>query len=404
MKTPKILILMHYMELGGAESALLGLLQSVDPVRVDVDVFLYSHRGELMNFIPSDKVHLLPEVEAYSLTEKPLSEVLKKGYWRLALARMKGRRKTKAFCERHKQDDRPAECGTFFQQRETVRVLPKIQPDVEYDLAISFLTPHFVALNNVRAKKKIGWIHTDYTRVLIDVDAELKMWKRLDYIASISEEVGNRFCEVFPSLRPKLLQIENILNADFIRRRAEEQAVSLCDDLSTVCLLTIGRFSPPKKMEDIPLICKKILDTGLHVKWFIIGYGSKEIENVVRENAPKEGVEDNVVILGKKENPYPYIKACDIYVQPSRYEGKSITVREAQILCKPVIVTNYPTAASQIQSGVDGVIVPMDVDACASEMAAFIRNVELQQKIVKYLQSHDYGNVGEIEKIYRLCE
>lgn len=401
---PHILILMHYMELGGAESALLGLLQSVDPVRVDVDVFLYSHRGELMEFMPSDKVHLLPEVEAYSLTEKPLSEVLKKGYWRLALARMKGRRKTKAFCERHKQDDRPAECGTFFQQRETVRVLPNIQPDVEYDLAISFLTPHFVVLNNVRAKKKIGWIHTDYTRVLIDVDAELKMWKRLDYIASISEEVGNRFCEVFPSLRPKLLQIENILNADFIRRRAEEQAVSLCDDPSTVCLLTIGRFSPPKKMEDIPLICKKILDTGLYVKWFIIGYGSKEIENVVRENAQKEGVEDNVVILGKKENPYPYIKACDIYVQPSRYEGKSITVREAQILCKPVIVTNYPTAASQIQSGVDGVIVPMDVDACASEMAAFIRNVELQQKIVKYLQSHDYGNVGEIEKIYRLCE
>lgn len=401
---PHILILMHYMELGGAESALLGLLQSVDPVRVDVDVFLYSHRGELMEFMPSDKVHLLPEVEAYSLTEKPLSEVLKKGYWRLALARMKGRRKTKAFCERHKQDDRPAECGTFFQQRETVRVLPKIQPDVKYDLAISFLTPHFVVLNNVRAKKKIGWIHTDYTRILIDVEAELKMWERLDYIASISEEVGNRFCEVFPSLRPKLVQIENILNADFIRRRAEERTVSLCDDSSTVCLLTIGRFSPPKKMEDIPLICKKILDTGLHVKWFIIGYGSKEIENVVRENAQKEGVEDNVVILGKKENPYPYIKACDIYVQPSRYEGKSITVREAQILCKPVIVTNYPTAASQIQSGVDGVIVPMDVDACASEMAAFIRNVELQQKIVKYLQSHDYGNVGEIEKIYRLCE
>lgn len=401
---PRILILMHYMELGGAESALLGLLQSVDPNRVDVDVFLYSHRGELMEFMPSDKVHLLPEVEAYSLTEKPLSEVLTRGYWRLALARMKGRRKTKAFCERHKQDDRPAECGTFFQQRETVRVLPKIQPDVEYDLAISFLTPHFVVLNNVRAKKKIGWIHTDYTRILIDVEAELKMWERLDYIASISEEVGNRFCEVFPSLRPKLLQIENILNADFIRRRAEEQAVSLCDDPSMVCLLTIGRFSPPKKMEDIPLICKKILDTGLHVKWFIIGYGSKDIENVVRENAKKEGVEDNVVILGKKENPYPYINACDIYVQPSRYEGKSITVREAQILCKPVIVTNYPTASSQIQSGLDGVIVPLDVDACAGEMTAFIRNVELQRKIVKYLQTHDYGNVGEIEKIYRLCE
>lgn len=400
---PRILILMHYMELGGAESALLGLLQSVDSDRVDVDLFIYSHRGELMDFIPTDKIHLLPEIEAYSLTEKSLLEVVRKGYLRLALARVMGRRDTDSFCTKHPNPEKPAECGTFFQQRATWKVLPQIQPHVEYDLAISFLTPHFIVLNNVRAKKKIGWIHTDYTRILIDVEAELKMWERLDYIASISEEVGNRFCEVFPSLRNKLLQIENILNADFIRRRAGESAVSLCDDPETVCLLTIGRFSPPKKMEDIPSICRKMMDKGLQVKWFIIGYGSKEIENVVRANAEKEGVTDSVVILGKQKNPYPYIQACDIYVQPSRYEGKSITVREAQILCKPVIVTNYPTAGSQIQTGVDGVIVPMDVDACACEMAAFIRNADLQKKIVKYLQTHDCGNVGEIEKIYQLA-
>ncbi len=401
---PRILILMHYMELGGAESALLGLLQSVDPARVDVDVFIYSHRGELMKFLPTDKINLLPESEAYSLTEKPLSEVVKKGYLRLVLARMMGRRDTDSFCTKHPNPEKPAECGTFFQQRATWKVLPKIQPDVEYDLAISFLTPHFFLLNNVRAKKKIGWIHTDYTRILIDVEAELKMWERLDYIVSISEEVGNRFCEVFPSLRPKLVLIENILNADFIRKRAKECIVSLCDDSETVCLLTIGRFSPPKKMEEIPAICRKIIEKGLSIKWYIIGYGSEEIERIVRDNAKNEGVGDEVVILGKQDNPYPYINACDIYVQPSRYEGKSITVREAQILCKPVIVTHYPTASSQIQNGVDGIIVPMDVDACASEMEAFIRNVDLQKKIVEYLKTHDYGNVGEIEKIYRLCE
>lgn len=404
MKKPRILITMHYMELGGAESALLGLLQSVDPARVDVDVFIYSHRGELMKFLPTDKINLLPESEAYSLTEKPLSEVVKKGYLWLALARMIGRRNTATFCKKHRGSDKPAECGTFFQQRVTWKVLPKIQPDVEYDLAISFLTPHFFLLNNVRAKKKIGWIHTDYTRILIDVEAELKMWERLDYIVSISEEVGNRFCEVFPSLRPKLVLIENILNADYIRKRAKECIVSLCDDSETVCLLTIGRFSPPKKMEEIPAICRKIIEKGLSIKWYIIGYGSEKIERIVRDNAKNEGVGDEVVILGKQDNPYPYINACDIYVQPSRYEGKSITVREAQILCKPVIVTHYPTASSQIQNGVDGIIVPMDVDACASEMEAFIRNVDLQKKIVEYLKTHDYGNVGEIEKIYRLCE
>ena len=401
---PRILILMHYMELGGAESALLGLLQSVDPARADVDVFIYSHRGELMKFLPIDKINLLPEIEAYSLTEKPLSEVVKKGYWRLAMARMIGRRNTATFCKRHQGSDKPAECGTFFQQRATWKVLPDIQPDIEYDLAISFLTPHFFVLNNVRAKKKIGWIHTDYTRILIDVEAELKMWERLDYIASISEEVGNRFCEVFPSLRHKLIQIENILNAGFIRKRAKESTVSLCDASETVTLLTIGRFSPPKKMEDIPAICKKILDQGLHVKWFIIGYGSKDIENVVRENAKKEGAEDYVVILGKQDNPYPYIKACDIYVQPSRYEGKSITVREAQILCKPVIVTNYPTAKSQVMDGIDGIIVPLAVDECATQMADFISNVKKRHEIVHYLETHDYGNEHEVNKIYDLLK
>lgn len=401
---PRILILMHYMELGGAESALLGLLQSVDSERVDVDVFIYSHRGEMMDFLPQEKINLLPEIEAYSLTEKPISEVVKKGYWRLAIARMIGRRETASFCKKHQDSDKPAECGTFFQQRATWKVLPKIQPSVEYDLAISFLTPHFFVLNNVRAKKKIGWIHTDYTRILVDVESELKMWERLDYIGSISEEVGNRFCEVFPSLKNKLILIENILNADFIRKRADESPVTLCEDPSVTTLLTIGRFSSQKKMEEIPLICKKILERGASVKWYIIGYGSEIIEGMVRDNAEKEDVADKVVILGKKENPYPYIKACDIYVQPSRYEGKSITVREAQILCKPVIITNYPTAKSQIVDGVDGMIVPMDVDMCAQEMADFIRDKEKQERIAVYLKEHDYGNEDEIEKIYQLCE
>ena len=150
------------------------------------------------------------------------------------------------------------------------------------------------------------------------------------------------------------------------------------------------------------MICKKMVDDGLDVKWFIIGYGSEEIERTVRENAEKEGVVDKVVILGKKENPYPYIKACDIYVQPSRYEGKSITVREAQILYKPVIITNYPTAKSQVMDGVDGVIVPMEVDECASEMADFISNVEKRNGIIHYLETHDYGNEQEVNKIYDL--
>ncbi len=396
---PRTLILMHYMELGGAESALLGLLQSVDPARADVDVFLYDHRGELMKYIPTDKVNLLPEVTAYKMIERPFMECVKSGHIGVALGRWLAKKTV---------DKSPVPAG-----KDNIRIytrvadwvehfVPKIQPDVEYDLAISFLMPHNYVVKKVRAKKKLGWIHTDYSTVHVDVKRELPVWSRLDYIASISEEVGEKFVETFPILKDKIISIENILSSTFIRQRADEETVSLDDNPSTVKLLTIGRFSNPKKMEEIPMICRKIVDEGMDIKWFIIGYGSVEIEQEVRDNARREGVTDRVILLGKKENPYPYIKACDIYVQSSRYEGKSITVREAQILCKPVIVTNYPTASSQIQNGVDGVIVPLEVDACAREMADFIRNREEQARVVEYLETHDYGNEREIEKIYQL--
>ena len=113
-------------------------------------------------------------------------------------------------------------------------------------------------------------------------------------------------------------------------------------------------------------------------------------------------MQNHVIILGKKSNPYPYIKACDIYVQPSRYEGKSITVRESQILCKPVVVTNYTTASSQIQNGIDGVIVPMNNENCAKGLAEFILDKAKQSQIVEYLKTHDYGNINEVNKIYSI--
>ena len=135
------------------------------------------------------------------------------------------------------------------------------------------------------------------------------------------------------------------------------------------------------------------------MKWYIIGYGD---DTLIRQKIKDAGMENHVVILGKRDNPYPYIKACDIYVQPSRYEGKSVTVREAQMLCKPVVVTNYPTASSQIKNGVDGIIVPMDNDGCAKGLAKVIMDKDMQKRLTDYLKTHDYGNESEVEKIYQL--
>jgi glycosyltransferase involved in cell wall biosynthesis len=166
-------------------------------------------------------------------------------------------------------------------------------------------------------------------------------------------------------------------------------------------LLSIGRYSHQKNFDNLPDICRRLVNEHgeVDLKWYIIGFGD---ETPIRRAIAETGMEEHVIMLGKKENPYPYIKACDIYVQPSRYEGKSVTVREAQMLCKPVVVTNYPTASSQIQDGIDGVIVPMDNAGCAQGIANVIVDTALQQRLIDYLSAHDYGNESEVEKIYKL--
>ena len=272
----------------------------------------------------------------------------------------------------------------------------------EYDLAISFLTPHNIVLDKVNAKKKMAWIHTDYSKIDINVALELPIWNGYDYIASISKDVTTTFLSTFPSLKNKIVEIRNILSPLFVRSRAKEMVDLTQMELSTekVKLLSVGRFSEAKNFDNVPDILKRIREKGIDAYWFIIGYGG--LESIIRQKIVEVGMQDYVILLGKKENPYPYIKASDIYVQPSRYEGNSVTVREAQMLCKPIVVTNYATAKSQINDGVDGIIVPMDNEGCAAGITKFIHHVDKQRQIIEYLKSHDYGNQTEIEKVYKI--
>ena len=152
----------------------------------------------------------------------------------------------------------------------------------------------------------------------------------------------------------------------------------------------------------MPDICSRLIQSGLDVYWYIIGFGPDE--QLIRKKIAEAGMEDRVILLGKKENPYPYIKACDLYVQPSRYEGKAVTVREAQMLGKPVVITRYATSASQLEEGADGVVVPMDNEGCAAGIADLLRDPEKMARLSACCRQRDYTNAEEIEKLYALME
>ena len=388
------------MELGGVEISLIGLLQALDYTQYDVDLFVHRHQGELLQFIP-ESVTLIPEYQAYSCIESPMGEALLKGQWGIAWGRMKAWWRARNY---HPKNVLIPQCAIFqYVAQEVESYLPSLEQYGEYDLAISFLQPHNYVLSKVKAKKKACWIHTDYTKVEFDVDAELPIWSQYDHIVSISPDVTKTFIQVFPSLEEKIIEIENILSPLFVKKRADEVDVrnEMPQDGIAINILSVGRFHEQKNFDNIPNICHRILKSGINIRWYIIGFGD---DTLILQKIKEAKMKDHVIILGKRTNPYPYMKACDIYAQPSRYEGKSVTVREAQMLCKPVVITNYPTAKSQIQDGVDGVIVPMDNAGCAKGMAEFIKDKGLQDKIITYLHTHDYGNVAEIRKLEKLIE
>lgn len=395
----RILIVSHAMELGGAERSLIGLLNVLDPKRYEIDLFLLRHEGELLEYIP-EYVHVLPKVAAYTVLARPMKDTLREGHFWLTGVRLYAKIKAARYNKKHQYKD--SAVALEYSHKYIKRYMPKINPTVEYDLAISFLTPHYFVAEKVRAKKKIAWIHTDYKKVQINIPSETVMWGKYDYIASISEEVSKSFLEVCPSLRSKLILIENILPERLIKRQAMELDVT--KEMPVIKdgfrLLSIGRYCTAKNFDNVPAICSCLLKKGFKVKWYIIGFGGDE--ELIRQKIAAAKMEEYVILLGKKENPYPYIRACDLYVQPSRYEGKSVTVREAQMFAKPVVITAYPTSGSQLEDGVDGVVVPMDNESCADGIAKLLDDPKKMQSLSEACRRRDYSNQKEVEKLYEL--
>lgn len=393
-----LLIISHAMEIGGAERALLGLLYSIDYTKYKVDLFLCRHEGELLKEIPKE-VNLLDTNQSRYLAVS-MKSLLKEKAFKILCGRLKAKILSKNTVKKLglKPDN---QVELTYSHKYTYQYMDFINPNKEYDLAISFLTPHYICINKCNAKKKIAWIHTDYSTIDIDVKTELDMWNKFDYIASISNQCTKAFLEKFPTLEDKIIRIDNIVTKEMLEKQSNENIDEMKDDC--VKLLSVGRFSYAKNFDNVPEICSEILKNGINVKWYLIGFGGDE--QLIKDKIKEYNMQEHVIILGKRSNPYPYIKACDIYVQPSRYEGKAVTVREAQILHKPVIITKFPTSSSQLVDGVDGVVVPMNNNKeCAKGIVEFINNKELQSNIINNLKNKDYSNSNEVEKIYKIME
>ena len=390
MHKKKIIFVMYNLEIGGAEKSLISILNNFDYEKYDVDLFLYEHKGELLQQLP-DRVNLLPQLSIYATLCKSTKETFKSGYIKLAYIRAMAK-----YFARYKKI--PLAYDQYM-NRWANKMLNELEG--QYDVAISNIWPHDFVQNKVKAKKKIGWLHTDYSQMKIDYKIDGESLRSLDYIVTVSDKCKDSIITIHPYLEDKIQVIENIVSEDLIKKLGEESVEEKAIyEKKAVKLLTVARLHKEKGVDRVCEVLKLLWEDKLDVEWYVIGYGAEE-QNIINQ-AKLLGVDNRLHMLGKKVNPYPYMKACDIYVQPSRFEGKAITITEAKIFKKPILITEYNSARDQINHMENGLIVDNSEIGIYEGVKKIIFHENLAKKFQQELCKTSESNIDEIKKIYEL--
>lgn len=392
----KILFVIPSLTSGGGERSLVNLVTQIDYSMYEVDLFMFSHEGLFMELIPKE-VNVLPLPNDYRLFTLPLihsiRKLILKGKVKLSVNRF-------LFSMKHR---RTSNMSIREQYNWKYLAASIFRLDKQYDTAIGFLekTSIYFCVDKVQAKRRIGWIHTDYDKLGMDPAFDIPYFRKLNHIVTVSDECANIVVNRFPALYDKVNVIHNIISPAVIRDLAQQSDTDLFERSDNrIVILSIGRLTVEKGFELAVEACRMLLDKGYDVHWHIIGDG-EEWENLTNLIV-HYGVENQFQLLGLKANPYPYLAQADIYVQTSRFEGKSIAVDEAKILAKPIVITRFNTAKDQINDEVDGLIVDMNADAVATGIERLIIDNDLRSRLANRLSDLDLGTEDEINKLYSL--
>lgn len=394
----KVLISSFDMEVGGVERSLISMLENFDYENNEVDLNLYSHTGDFFPLLPK-KHRLLDENKKLATFRKPISHVFKEGNIILGIMRVLAIFLSKIIA---KKDKLPGSSIVQMQLMWSLSIpfLPKMKK--KYDVAISYLWPHYYVAEKINAKKKIAWIHTDYSVLETDIDMDLKIWDKYDHIIAVSEECKNAFLNKYPSLKNKVLVIENITSSEFIKKLADEEVVEkdIIEDKSFK-VVTVARLSYAKGIDRAVEALNILHNRGLKdIKWYVVGDGGHD--NIINDTINKYKLNNHFNLVGMKMNPYPYMKMADIYVQPSRYEGKAVTVSEAKVVGKPIVITNYATAKSQIKDNIDGIICEQSIEGIANGIEKLYKDRLLRNSLSKACKEVNHDNKDELKKLYKL--
>lgn len=387
MPKKHILFVMESLRIGGAEKSLLTILSMFDYDKYEVDLMLFRHNGEFMSFIPKE-VNLLSEDRIFQCFDRNrkisplvyakqgnLKNAVHSAVYLVEAALAKIVHKPLYIGWQHQKH--------FFESQTR-----------HYDAAIAFLerrTIYYVA-DLISADKKIAFIHNDYTVYPYDKEEDMRCFDKFNSIATVSEHCRDVLCEKFPMYSEKFTVIKNMVSEKLINSLAEEEIPNFYKDDDTLYLSSVGRLTFQKGFDLAIEICARLVEEGYKVKWYIVGEGEQR-ESLERKIA-KMKLENNIILAGADVNPYRWMKMCDVYVQPSRFEGFGITIAEAKALNKKIVASDIPEFREQL----------IDYANAAFAVGVLDFASKIIEKTEQKIYMHNVKKQIEIEKLYSIIE
>lgn len=392
----KLLFVMNNLNCGGAEKALISLLEVMDFSKYEVDLFLFKQEGMFLDKVPKE-VSLSKEPNKYKYFDMPFKLVARDCVRR-------GDLKTPFIRFRYSLKGKYSKTESMVKHRAWKHISKVIDHvEEEYDAAIGFMeqNPIYFIVDKVKANKKIGWIHNDYNKLDTDPEFDTSYFDQLNHIVTVSGECEKALHRTFPKHKEKVSVIYNIVSPKVIHHLSAERSEYDSDQAGeAINIVSIGRLHAQKNFELAILSCKELVTRGYNIRWRVIGEGDerKYLTELIHAN----GLQNHFELLGLRPNPYPYMRHADLYVQTSKYEGKSIAIDEAKILEKPIVVTNFSTARDQMDDGINGLIVEMNAASIADGIEKIITDSHLRNTLISNLSKEKLGTEVEVHKFYEL--
>lgn len=393
----KILIVMFGMGCGGAEKSLISFLNLLPKDKWKIDLAIANPHGMYMNQIP-DNINFLNDLYDFENLSTPLKDRRRKVagirdfinqcVWQLFYPVI-GKIEDLSYTE--------------IRWKLWGKNIPQLNQ--KYDLAIAYINgiATYYTIDKVDANKKIVWVHNEFEKMGYNYEFEKKYYEKADRVVTISQECVDSFLHVYPEYKNKTSVIENISSEKAILNLAKEMPEN--DDFFNydgIKIVSVGRLMKQKGY-DYAINAAAILKAkGIKFVWYVLGEG--ELRKDLEKQIMLKNLQNEFKLVGIKENPFPYVAKCDIFVQTSRFEGKSIALDEAKILCKPILISNYATAKASISNDVNGKIVELNPEAIAEGLVELSTNNEMRNRFINRLEIESNSNESEIKKYINIIE